>query len=116
PEALQAQIEQMSSPWFRFYLDYDPLPALGKVKCPVLALTGDHDVQVPSHDTLPLIEKALKDGGNKDELVKEMPGLNHLFQHAVSGLPNEYGTIEETTSPEVLQLVCDWIAEKSRKK
>jgi pimeloyl-ACP methyl ester carboxylesterase len=110
PASVQAQIHMLSSPWFRYFLDYDPLPALQTVKCPVLALNGEKDLQVISKDNLPLIQKTLDDSGNKDATTKELPELNHLFQHAGSGTPAEYGAIQETISPEVLQLIADWIA------
>jgi uncharacterized protein len=90
-------------------LDYDPLPALQKVKCPVLALNGEKDLQVSAADNLPLIQKTLEEAGNKDITTKPLPELNHLFQHAESGSPAEYGAIEETMSPEVLQMIADWI-------
>ncbi len=109
PAALEQQIRMMNSPWFRFFLDYDPVPALEKTTCPVLALDGEKDLQVPPKENLPLIEKALKAAGNKDFTVKEMPGLNHLFQHSPTGSPTEYGEIEETMSPEVLSMVSEWI-------
>ena len=109
PSALQAQVRVLVSPWFRSYLDYDPLPALQKLSCPVLALNGDKDLQVPSKENLPKIQKALQDAGNKDFQVTELPGLNHLFQHALSGSPTEFGGIEETMAPEALNGVSDWI-------
>jgi fermentation-respiration switch protein FrsA (DUF1100 family) len=109
PAALEQQIRMMNSPWFRSFLDYDPVPALEKTTCPVLALDGERDLQVPPKENLPLIEKALKAAGNKDFTVKEMPGLNHLFQHSPTGSPTEYGEIEETMSPEVLSMVSEWI-------
>ena len=110
PSSVQAQIHMLSSPWFQYFLDYDPLPALQKVKCPVLALNGERDLQVNSKENLVLIQKTLEDAGNKDVTTKELPQLNHLFQHAESGTPPEYGAIEETTSPEVLEFISDWIA------
>ena len=109
PAALQAQIRLVTSPWFRFFLDYDPVPALQQTKCPVLALNGEKDLQVPAKDNLPLIKKALTDGGNTDFETAELPGLNHLFQHCVSGSPTEYGAIEETISPAVLERVTQWM-------
>ena len=114
PAALEQQIRMMNSPWFRFFLDYDPVPALEKTTCPVLALDGEKDLQVPPKENLPLIEKALKAAGNKDFTVKEMPGLNHLFQHSPTGSPTEYGEIEETMSPEVLSMVSEWIQKHTR--
>lgn len=109
PAALQSQIRLISSPWFRFFLDYDPAATLQKVTCPVLALDGDKDLQVPSHENLPLIQAALDAGGNKDFEVMEMSGLNHLFQHSETGSPAEYGVIQETMAPETLTKIATFI-------
>jgi uncharacterized protein len=106
--ALKAQIQTMASPWFRFFLDYDPLPALQAIKCPVLALNGEKDLQVPPKDNLPAIRKALESSGSKDFQVSELPGLNHLFQHCQTGSPTEYGAIEETMAPEALNAISVW--------
>ena len=70
------------SPWFRFFLSHDPRPVLMKVKCPLLAINGEKDLQVPADENLKAIAAALKDGGNADFTVKKLPGLNHLFQTA----------------------------------
>ena len=107
--AVQSQVRVMVSPWFRFYLDYDPVPALQKTKCPVLALTGEKDLQVPSKQNLAKIEKTLRDAGNKDFQTTELLDLNHLFQHCPTGSPTEYGTIQETMAPEALNAVSDWV-------
>lgn len=97
------------SPWFRYFLKYDPRPTLEKVTCPVLALNGEKDLQVPPKEDLMEIEKALKKGGNKNYKIVELPGLNHLFQTAVTGSPSEYNKITETFSPTVLKIIGDWI-------
>jgi pimeloyl-ACP methyl ester carboxylesterase len=112
PAALQAQIRLMGSPWFREFLDYDPQPVLERLKCPVLALTGDRDVQVDSQDNVPLLRAAYEKGGNKDFTVVEIEGVNHLFQKAQSGSPALYGAIEETIAPEVLKVVGNWLAKQ----
>ena len=109
PTALKPQAKMMTSPWFRFFLDYDPIPALKKTQCPVLAVNGDKDLQIASKENLAQIQKALQEGGNKDFQTHEFAGLNHLFQHAPTGSPTEYGGIQETFAPEVLSLVSDWI-------
>jgi hypothetical protein len=57
------------------------------------------------------MEEALKKSGNQHFTIKVMPGLNHLMQHCNTGLPNEYGEIEETMSPEVLALIGEWLKE-----
>ena len=113
PAQRAADIQQLSSPWLREFLVYDPIPALQNTKCPVLALNGEHDLQVPPKQDLAAIHKALQDGGNKDFQATEIPGLNHLFQHSVTGAPSEYGSIEETFAPEVLELMTNWIRKHS---
>jgi hypothetical protein len=106
---LGAQIAALMSPWFRYFLTYDPADALRKVTCPVLALSGEKDLQVPPKQNLPAIRKALEDGGNKNFEIVELPGLNHLFQTAETGAPSEYSTIEETLSPVALEKIASWI-------
>jgi fermentation-respiration switch protein FrsA (DUF1100 family) len=104
-----AVYRQLTSPWYRYFLSYDPATALRKVACPVLALNGDKDTQVPPKLNLPAIRKALEDGGNRHFEVDELPGLNHLFQHAKTGSPTEYAQIEETFAPEALDKIATWI-------
>jgi uncharacterized protein len=109
PTTLQSQIRMISSPWFRYFLEYDPVPTLKKLKIPVLALNGDKDLQVPSAENLPLIQSSLEAAENKDFEVAEMPNLNHLFQHSETGSPSEYGVIQETFSPDALTKILTWI-------
>jgi pimeloyl-ACP methyl ester carboxylesterase len=109
PAAVQAQVHMLISPWFRYFLDYDPVPALRKNMCPVLALNGEKDLQVPPKENLAKIRQALEDSGNKDFQTTELPGLNHLFQHCPTGTPTEYGGIEETLAPEALEAISVWV-------
>jgi hypothetical protein len=102
-------IASMLSPWFRFFLSTDPRAFLERVRCPVLALNGSRDLQVTPKENLAGIEAALKRAGNARFAVRELPGLNHLFQTAATGLVTEYGQIEQTLAPAVLQQVGDWI-------
>jgi pimeloyl-ACP methyl ester carboxylesterase len=110
-EIIQQQIAQITSPWMLNFIKYNPAPMLEKVKCPVLAINGDKDLQVSSKVNLPAIENALKKGGNKNYSIKELPGLNHLFQECKTGLPQEYSTIEQTISPLALETMTNWIKE-----
>jgi hypothetical protein len=110
-ESMEAAVKQWSSPWFRFFLTYDPAPALTKVRCPVLALAGELDLQVLPAQNLPAIDAALVRGANQRHTVLELPGLNHLFQSARTGLPGEYGQIEETMAPAALDKITIWIQE-----
>ncbi|MDZ7333205.1 MAG: alpha/beta fold hydrolase [candidate division KSB1 bacterium] len=110
---INAQIRQLTSPWFRLFLTYDPKTALSKVKCPVLAINGELDLQVPARENLKAIEAALKAGGNNQVTIRSLPQLNHLFQTAKTGSPNEYAVIEETIAPSALQLIGDWIMKQT---
>jgi fermentation-respiration switch protein FrsA (DUF1100 family) len=110
-EAVRLRAEVLTGPWFRFFMQYDPSTAIRRIGCPVLAMIGEKDLQVDPRMNLPAIEKALKEGRNKDYTVMEMPGLNHLFQTSETGNPSEYARIEETMSPTVLETVSGWIKE-----
>jgi fermentation-respiration switch protein FrsA (DUF1100 family) len=103
------QIKQITSPWFRYFLTYDPATALCKVTCAVLVLNGEPDKQVLPQQNLPPIRKALQEGGNEHFEIDELPGLNHLFQTAKTGSLAEYAQIEETMSPIALDRMSSWI-------
>jgi pimeloyl-ACP methyl ester carboxylesterase len=107
--AVETQARVIGSPWFRYFLTYDPAPTMKKVKCPVLAINGELDLQVPPKEDLAAIETALKSGGNTNYTIKEFPKLNHLFQTAKTGSPAEYATIEETMAPQALETIAKWI-------
>lgn len=111
-DMIEGQIKMLSSPWFRHFIDYDPVPAMKSVRSPVLAMFGEKDVQVPADENLKAIRDALQSGGNKDFATIKLPGLNHLFQTAGTGLPMEYGQIEETIAPTALDLISKWLAER----
>ena len=107
--AINAQVAQVMSPWFRYFITYDPRPALRATRVPVLALNGTLDLQVPYEANVAGIRTALSAGRNRDFDVRALPGLNHLFQTARTGAPREYQTIEETFAPSALQIVGDWL-------
>ncbi|WP_299819505.1 alpha/beta fold hydrolase [uncultured Pontibacter sp.] len=109
PQNEQVLVAQLSSPWMRYYLAYNPAPVLQKLKMPVLALNGTKDLQVPYQQNLPATEKALQAAGNKKYKIKEMPNLNHLFQTANTGGPAEYGQLEETIAPAALEEIANWL-------
>jgi len=97
----------MQVPWIDWFNDYDPSDDIRQIRCPVFALNGDRDTQVLSSLCLPAIKQLLP--SSKYHLIKEYPGLNHLFQHCTTGIPDEYSQIEETISPEVLSDIVQWI-------
>lgn len=114
--AIEQQVRQVVTPWYRYFIDYDPRPTLRRVKVPVLALNGSLDLQVPSDPNLAAIREALEQGGNRNVTIIEFPGLNHLFQTAKTGAPAEYAEIEETIAPAVLETIAEWVLGVSGRK
>lgn len=106
---MNMQIKILTSPWFKYFLRFNPVPVLEKVKCPVLAINGEKDLQVPPKENLSAIESTLKIGGNKNFETKMLPGLNHLFQTSSTGAVSQYSQIEETISPLALETMLHWI-------
>jgi pimeloyl-ACP methyl ester carboxylesterase len=104
---MPAELSALTTPWMRFFLRYDPRATLPRVRCPVLAVGGSKDLQVPAAENLAAIKAAMQ--RNPDVTVIELPGLNHLLQTAHTGLVTEYGIIEETVSPMALKTVGDWV-------
>ena len=109
PGQLDTALRQLASPWLRYFLTYDPAVALRRVRCPVLALIGSKDTQVPAAQNVPAIRQALEAGGNRHFEVDELPGLNHLLQPAKTGGVDEYGKIPITIAPEALEKMATWI-------
>ncbi len=112
---ISQKVNSVATPWFRYFVSYDPAPMLSKVKCPVLALNGGNDLQVPAKENIAAIRNALTKGDSKHFQVKELPGLNHLFQESKTGSPNEYNSIEQTFSPVALSEISDWILLQTKK-
>jgi uncharacterized protein len=111
---LSAFLQQCTSAWFRTFLVLNPSDYLTKIHCPVLAINGSLDVQVPSKENLKAIEKAMRLGGNSRYSIEEIPGANHLFQPAKTGNVDEYGKIEVTMMPEVLEKIASWIGKEMK--
>ncbi|MDO4335725.1 MAG: alpha/beta hydrolase, partial [Bacteroidales bacterium] len=105
---LQLVAQQVSQPYLRYFLAMNVADVVGRIKCPVLALNGTKDTQVDSSKNLEVLKKGLP-AGKKNE-IRSLEDLNHLFQHCTTGNPDEYALIEETISPEVLEIITRWIS------
>src|ERR1700722_12891430 len=103
------QISFQLKPWVKYFLTTDPAQFWEKVKCPVLALNGQKDIQVNANQNIPAIIAALQKADDKNVTTKVFPGLNHLFQHCTKCTVAEYNELEETFAPEVLQVMGDWL-------
>lgn len=114
--AVEQQVAFFNSPWMRFLIGYDPTDDLRRLRIPVLALNGTLDLNVPPDINLPPIERALREAGNPASRVHELPGLNHLFQPAMTGHGREYVMIETTFDPSALDILVDWVVEQAARK
>lgn len=111
-EQVTAQVvEQLTSPWLRYFLTHDPRPVLRKVDVPVLVLFGENDLQVPPGQNRSPVAEALRANSRDDVTVRTVSGVNHLFQPSDTGLPTEYRSIETTMAPKVLETIAGWINE-----
>ena len=99
-------VSASQNPWLRYFTTYDPTDDIKNIDVPVMAVVGSLDRQVPSAPTVAALQSSLSSDGS---IIKEYPGLNHMFQHAVTGMPDEYGKIEETISEEVLDDIVKFI-------
>lgn len=108
-ELTEQTVSQMPMPWMYYFLKYDPTEAIVKTNCPALLLNGSKDLQVIASQNLPGYEKIIAEYGKTNLILRELPDLNHLFQHCETGSPNEYFEIEETISPEVLELIVEFV-------
>jgi pimeloyl-ACP methyl ester carboxylesterase len=113
-QTADAQIAGLLNPWMSYFLLYDPIPELGELQVPVLAMWGEKDMQVPPEGNREPVEQALAESGNPDVTVSVLPGLNHLFQTSDTGAPTEYATIEETMSPASMEMIAEWIEARVR--
>jgi len=112
--ARKMQARMLNNGWMKFFLTYDPLPTLMKVKCPTLALWGEKDLQVPPMENVEALKKAVPDWEKRNMTLTVMPGLNHLFQTAGTGSPSEYQALTETFSPNALTEISTWILKQTK--
>lgn len=108
-ETIRQEIERLMDPWLRYFIAYDPRPVLQRLEVPVLALAGAKDQQVDPDAHQSAIAQALDADENPQVTVRTLEGLNHLFQTADTGAPEEYGRIKQTFSPKAIDVIVDWI-------
>ena len=99
---VQASVQTLTTPTYRSYLAFDPLPTLPQVQCPVLLLQGDDDPEVNATANLGLLKKGLKDNARVTEL--RLPGLNHALQ-----ITKEIAGFEAPLSPTALTNIYGWV-------
>lgn len=108
-EVINGLVEARTTPWMRYFYNYNPADEYAKIRIPVLSLNGSKDTQVPAKLHQNGIRKALEKAQNKKFKIIELEGLNHLFQEAETGLMDEYSTINQTFSLKALEIIVEWI-------
>ncbi len=111
---IKDQITFLATPWMQYFVNYNPFHALEKTNCPVLAINGEKDFQVPPKENLDIIKNALEKGGNKNATIKELKGMNHLFQECETGDISEYNIIEQSFSPIALEEISNWLLAQTK--
>lgn len=102
-----AALPSLRTPYMEFFLGLDLSASLSGITCPVMALNGTKDTQVQCDRNIAALEAGLP--SNSRSVIRAEDGLNHLFQHCVTGEVSEYKSIEETFSSEVLSEMITWI-------
>lgn len=108
-EKIESMTNMFNSSWYRFFLNYDPVDALKKMKVPVLSIYGDKDWIVSAQPSLDIISDIFEETDNNNFTNLEIPNVNHSFQTCKTGSITEYSVIKETISPIVLKNILDWI-------
>lgn len=108
-ELTEQTVGELTMPWLYYFMKYDPKDAIVKTECPALLLNGSKDLQIIASQNLPGYEKIIAEFNKNNLILRELPELNHLFQHCETGSPNEYYTIDETISPEVLEMIVEFV-------
>ena len=106
-EVLRRDPRIQQNPWYSFFMDYNPQADIAQITCPMMVINGEKDTQVPCEMCLSAMRDVMP--ANAHHLIKSYPGLNHLFQHCETGMPDEYGIIEESISEDVVNDIITWI-------
>jgi pimeloyl-ACP methyl ester carboxylesterase len=102
-------VSQLLGAWWRYSISLDVVTLYMQLDCPALLLFGEKDMQVTADDNMSLIEEAVISNNKTNIKIQLIKGVNHLYQTAGTGSEYEYVQIEETISPEVLNLISIWI-------
>ena len=95
--------------WLREHLEYDPVYTMFNVKCPILAITGDKDIQVDPEDAVKVAEVA------KGEVEYHIvPNLTHILRtdDSPASFLNYRRLLKQDIDPHVLELINTWLQKR----
>jgi hypothetical protein len=101
-QQVAGQLQIFQSPWYQFFLDYDPAEDLAQVSAPVLGIFGGNDTQVDAEQNSAALQAALERAANTDVTIQMLPTANHLFQ-------DEYAALPPQLMPEFLEAISQWL-------
>lgn len=108
-QQVASQLQIFQSPWYQFFLRYDPAEDLAQITAPVLGVFGGNDTQVDAEQNSAALQAALERAGNNDVTIHVLPTANHLFQDASSGGVDEYATLDPHLMPAFLEVIGQWL-------
>lgn len=111
-QVITSQMAALQSPWYRFFIAYDPGEDLAQIDVPVLAIFGGLDLQVPAEANAEAVSAALETAGNEDVTVEIISNANHLFQAAESGGVDEYSQLAPEFVTGFLDIISEWLLER----
>lgn len=100
------------TPWYRHMIRYNPADHLPRLRCPVLLVGGEKDAMVNPQLHIGTARRLL--AHNPDVTARVFPGINHILLPCQRGTPDEYASIAEPLSADVLHLVAEWVAARAR--
>lgn len=98
----------VATPWMRTFLSLDPTDYIAMMRCPLLAIGGEKDCQVPAESNLSAIESFCKQNNIPHTIIK-MPDINHLGQVSKSGSVDEYSSLGQAPDDRVLKAILSWL-------
>lgn len=109
-KSFDTRVNILSSEQFHVAAREKKVDYLLKVKCPVLILLGDKDLNVDANYYGAQMSKSMKKNYNKKSKLYILPGINHLMQFSKTGLSEESKDITETINQKILELIGDWLS------
>lgn len=107
---MRVQGVKMNAKWLRETIHYNVCDYLQEVACPVLAVTGEKDVQVPPEDAKRIAE--LVQGEAEWKII---PNMNHILRpfegyHTMLGIMKEYKPLAaQPICRELLETIEKWL-------